>query len=75
MGMTTCIYGVIKEYEIGGDRQEEIYVHNESVILNLPMADDWPPLSREMFSITKNDRNSEGYNLEYWVEQYISVLA
>lgn len=64
--MTTYIYGAIEEYGFAAKRLEEIYAHNESVILNLPMADHWPPLSREMFSITKNNKRSEGPNFEYW---------
>ncbi len=66
MGMTTFIYGVIEEYGLNHKRLHEVYSHNEGKILNLPTSDSWPPLSREMFSITKNDKETEGPNLEYW---------
>ncbi len=64
--MTTFIYGVIEEYGLNHTRREEIYTHNETVIKNLPTSDAWPPLSKEMFAITKNDKFIEGPNLEYW---------
>lgn len=63
--MTTFIYGVIEEYGLNHNRLEEIYSHNETVINNLPISDSWPPLSKEMFSITKNNKEIEGPNLEY----------
>ena len=66
MGMTTFIYGVIEEYGLHYKRASEIYSHNEVVILNLPISDFWPPLSREMFAITKNDIKELGPNLEYF---------
>ncbi len=64
--MTTIIYGVIQEYGLSHKKLQEIYAHNEHVINNLPTSDSWPPLSKEMFSITKNDKLTEGPNLEYW---------
>ena len=64
--MTTFIYGVIEEYGLNHKRLEEVYVHNERIIASLPTSDAWPPLSKEMFSITKNDKEIEGPNLEYW---------
>ena len=66
MGMTTFIYGMIEEYGLHHKRLNEVYSHNENVILSLPISDSWPPLSKEMFSITKNDKKVEGPNLEYW---------
>lgn len=66
MGMTTYIYGVIKEYGLNTSRLDEVYSHNERIISNLPTSDSWPPLSKEMFSITKNDKKIEGPSLEYW---------
>jgi len=66
MGMTTYLYGAIEEYGLNIPRTKEIYAHNEQVIESLPTSDDWPPLSKEMFSITKNDIEIEGPNLEYW---------
>lgn len=66
MGMTTFIYGVIEEYGLNTARRDEVYAHNEAVINRLQVSDSWPPLSKEMFSITKNDTAIEGPNLEYW---------
>lgn len=67
MGMVTLIYGVIEEYNLTQLKNEEIYKHNARVISNLPTAasDSWPPLSKEMFSITKNSALEVGSNLEY----------
>ncbi|OAV45080.1 hypothetical protein A3850_011540 [Lewinella sp. 4G2] len=53
MGMTTYLYGVIEEYGLNHHRSEEIYLHNERIIAGLPETDSWPPLSKNMFSITK----------------------
>jgi len=64
--MTTFIYGVIEEYGLNYKRLDEVYAHNEETISSLPTSDSWPPLSKEMFSITKNDKGIEGPNLEYW---------
>lgn len=65
MGMTTFIYGVIEEYGLNHNRINEVYSHNEEIISSLPISDSWPPLSKKMFSITKNDTEIEGPNLEY----------
>ncbi|TNE54317.1 MAG: hypothetical protein EP338_07845 [Bacteroidetes bacterium] len=65
MGMTTFIYGVIEEYGLNRYRLNEVYSHNEEIISSLPISDSWPPLSKEMFSITQNDKEIEGPNLEY----------
>lgn len=54
MSGNSILYGVIEEYG-WTNRAEEIYGHNEKIISNLPLADPWPPLSKEMFSITKNN--------------------
>ncbi|UZR96393.1 hypothetical protein [Chondrinema litorale] len=64
--MTTFIYGVIEEYGLNHRRLEEIYPHNEKIISSLSTSNSWPPLSKEMFSITKNDKEIKLYNLEYW---------
>ncbi|RQH12615.1 hypothetical protein [Okeania hirsuta] len=66
MGMTSIIYGVIEEYGLNLKKLEEVYAHNEGIISALPTSDSWPPLSKEMFSITKNDSELKGPNLEYW---------
>jgi hypothetical protein len=65
MGINTLIYGVIEELDSNQMRLNEIYSHNEKVISNIPNSDSWPPLSKEMFSITKNVYENEGPNLEY----------
>ena len=66
MGMTTFIYGVIEEYGLNLKRLDEIYSHNEQTVSNLSVSDSWPPLSKEMFSITNDNKEIEGPNLEYW---------
>jgi len=66
MGMTTLIYGSILEYGLNQSRLKEIYSHNEGVISNLKIGDSYPPLSREMFSITKTNKLGTGPDLEYW---------
>ena len=65
MGMTTLLYGMVEEYRLNHSRLNEINDHNEKTISNLNIADSWPPLSKEMFSITKNDEKMDGPNLEY----------
>ena len=55
MGMTTFIYGVIEEYGLNHNRKDEIYAHNESILSQLPTSDNWPPLSQNMFAITKGE--------------------
>jgi hypothetical protein len=64
--MTTLIYGVIEGYGLNNMRSDKVYSHNEAVISSLPDSDSWPPLSNQMFSITKNDKQTEGPDLEYW---------
>ncbi|MCX6180410.1 MAG: hypothetical protein NT150_00590 [Bacteroidetes bacterium] len=64
--MTTLIYGVIEEYGLNHHIKDAIYAHNEKILSELPISDTWPPLSKEMFSITKNDKIKQGPNLEYY---------
>lgn len=64
--MTTFIYGAIEEYGLNHHRIDEVYAHNEKIIASLPEKDEWPPLSKEMFSITKNKDKLATPNLEYW---------
>jgi hypothetical protein len=55
MGMKTRLYGCIEEYGLNiGEFQDKIYSHNERIISELPIEDNWPPLTKNMFSITKN---------------------
>lgn len=65
MGMVTFIYGVIEEYNLCQLSDKDVYTHNERIINSLSLLDSWPPLSREMFSITKNHPSEQGPNLEY----------
>ena len=69
MGMATRIYGCITELEYGipkSEIQNRINTHNQNVIENLPLKDEWPPLIRKMFAITDNsDFPNEGPNFAY----------
>jgi hypothetical protein len=67
MGMHTVIYGYIQEMDFWLDPvKKKIRKHNSDIIAGLPVADIWPPLSREMFSICNNYKNNPGPNFEYW---------
>ncbi|WP_208306288.1 hypothetical protein [Hymenobacter defluvii] len=66
MGMATRLYGCIEEYGLlKGIKQNEVYHHNRKVIGNLPIKDEWPPLTRNMFAITHCDLNRPGINYAY----------
>lgn len=66
MGMHTVIYGYIEEMDFWLDPiRNEIRKHNSDIIASLPLADEWPPLSREMFATCNNDASDSGPNLEY----------
>ena len=66
MGMRTTIYGYIEEMDLWRDPvRSKIRKHNADVIRSLPIADPWPPLSREMFATTTNYKRADGPNLEY----------
>lgn len=65
MGMTTFIYGSIQEYGLNSIRTNEIYLHNENILRNLPVNDTWPPLAKNMSSITKNLYEESSPNYEY----------
>ena len=65
--MRTTLYGYIEEMDIWKSPiKNQVKRHNYRIIKSLKKDDDWPPLSREMFSITNNS-NNEIYrpNLEY----------
>ncbi|MDC8003916.1 hypothetical protein POV27_07620 [Aureisphaera galaxeae] len=65
--MRTTLYGYIEEMDFWKDPiKTEVQNHNARVIESLNVDDEWPPLSREMFSITRNSKD-EVYrpNLEY----------
>lgn len=67
MGMHTTIYGYIEEMDLWQDPiKKQIRKHNSRVISSLPLADGWPPLSKEMFAICNNHKNHPGPNFEYW---------
>ncbi|MEO1449752.1 MAG: hypothetical protein AAFV07_09480 [Bacteroidota bacterium] len=65
--MRTTLYGYIEEMDFWRPPVEnEVKKHNHSVINSLPMADKWPPLSREMFALTHNSvHDVPRVNLEY----------
>lgn len=72
MGRPTELYGYIIEYSVWerdeNDIHQRVYEQNEKMIDSLPAMDAWPPLSREMFSICRNDKELPLYspNLEYF---------
>ena len=66
MGMTTYLYGVIQEYGLNTGRLMEVYDHNEKVISELPLVAPWPPLTSNMFAITKNPHLEGGRVHQYW---------
>jgi hypothetical protein len=67
MGMHTLLYGYIEEMDFWLDPiKKSIRKHNSSIIKTLPIADNWPPLSREMFAICNNYKDHPGPNFEYW---------
>lgn len=66
MGMTTYIYGFIREYGLNSLRLVEVKRHNNRILAHLPLSDNWPPLTRNMFAATNNHKNeSPGSMLEY----------
>lgn len=66
MGMRTTLYGYIEEMDFWEDPiRKSVREHNFEVIGSMPEGDDWPPLSKEMFSICSNNKNFPGPNLEY----------
>lgn len=65
--MRTTLYGYIEEMDFWKSPIiNKVKKHNHKVINNLRCNDEWPPLSKEMFSITCNS-NREIYspNMEY----------
>ncbi|WP_298549279.1 hypothetical protein [uncultured Aquimarina sp.] len=65
--MRTTLYGYIEEMDFWKSPIiNQVKKHNHAVINNLKKDDEWPPLSKEMFSITSNS-NNEIYrpNMEY----------
>lgn len=66
MGMRTTIYGYIEEMDFWKDPvRSKVRKHNSAIISSLPIADEWPPLSKEMFAIANNLKNHSGPNFEY----------
>jgi hypothetical protein len=64
--MRTVIYGYIEEMDFWLDPiKKDIRKHNSYIIKTLPNADNWPPLSREMFAICNNYKKHPGPNFEY----------
>ena len=70
MGMRTTLYGYIEEMDFWKSPiRNQVKKHNHNVIKSLKTNDEWPPLSKEMFSLTSNVSNLRrdlgGPNLEY----------
>jgi hypothetical protein len=66
MGMRTTLYGYIEEMDFWLDPvKTKVREHNSNIISLLPKADNWPPLSLEMFAICNNDNENLGPNFEY----------
>jgi hypothetical protein len=67
MGMKTTLYGYIEEMDFWKNPiKNQVKKHNYAVIESLKMNDEWPPLSKEMFSLTCNTITElRGPNLEY----------
>jgi hypothetical protein len=66
MGMQTILYGYIEEIGFWKDPVKSyIREHNKAVIEGLPLRDEWPPVSREMFSLTEGDPVLPGPSLDY----------
>ena len=69
MGMTTTLYGcIIENGLLDIPSQKQIYAHNAEIINSLPVHDNWPPLTRNMFAITDNiafSENDIGPNYAY----------
>jgi len=66
MGMHTTIYGYIEEMDFWVNPiRARIRRHNHQIIRSLPVADNWPPVSKEMFAVCSNYKHSPGPNFEY----------
>lgn len=67
MGMRTTIYGCIEEMDFWNEPiMSEVKRHNKTIIDSLPLMDQWPPLSIEMFSFCENTPGTDPTpNLEY----------
>lgn len=66
MGMRTTLYGYIEEMDFWQSPvSNRVKRHNQKMIKSLKLGDQWPPLSREMFSICHNLEKQSGPNLEY----------
>jgi hypothetical protein len=66
MGMATHIFGCIIEYGLQvGEMQLKINAHNQQVIEDMPLYDNWPPLSRNMFAITSAGIRGETPTYDY----------
>ncbi|WP_196889414.1 hypothetical protein [Aureivirga sp. CE67] len=63
--MRTTLYGYIEEMDFWNENVRKLVkTHNNNIISSLKPNDNWPPVSKEMFSITNNiDELSP--NLEY----------
>lgn len=64
--MQTILYGYIEELDFWKDPvRQYVRDHNKAIIEGLPLCDDWPPVSREMFALCENDPERRGPTLDY----------
>lgn len=77
MDQESVVYGCIKDtiYSSESDQMEFHRQVNEGVMTDLPSVDDWPLLSREMFSMpaTANDLDDVNTNVVHFGTSYKAV--
>lgn len=66
MDQESIVYGCIKDLAYGDADEKEIERRsiNREVMLALASADEWPFLSREMFSVPSLEQDGTGYQTE-----------
>lgn len=91
MDNESIVYGCIKHLPFGDKVQRQTsYVHNRRVIRQLPQADEWPFLCREMFSVPGDDLmggtfqtqvihfgmsyQAVEYEWEHWLHKFEALL-
>lgn len=89
MNQSSIVYGCIKDTVLNNtnDQSEQHRRINQLVMKSLPSIEDFPLLSREMFSQTANDKNSSThivhfgtsydgieYEWETWIKEFETLL-
>lgn len=89
MNQSSIVYGCIKDTVLNNtnDQSEQHRRINQLVMKSLPSIEDFPLLSREMFSQTANDKSSSThivhfgisyYGIEYewetWIKEFETLL-